>query len=194
MANFHKAFEKTALHEGGYANDPDDIGGETYKGIARQYHPSWEGWTTIDQIKSSSASDREINEKCSRNQELQESVQSFYKIHFWDRFLGDRILSQEIAEELFDTGVNMGIHCSVEFLQESLNLLNRNQKDYDDITEDGILGSATLNALDQYLENDDASFLLKIMNILQGYHYIEYMRRRPNQEKYARGWLKRVAL
>lgn len=194
MANFQEAFEKTALHEGGYANDPDDAGGETYKGIARQYHPTWEGWVTIDQIKSSSTSIREINERCSQHQELQERVQSFYKIHFWDRFLGDKIPRQEIAEELFDTGVNMGIHRSVKFLQESLNLLNRNQKNYDDITEDGILGSGTLNALNQYLENDDVSFLLKLMNILQGYHYVEYMRRRPNQEKFARGWLKRVSL
>ena len=104
------------------------------------------------------------------------------------------IPSQMIAEELFDTGVNMGIHRSVRFLQESLNLLNRNQKNYEDIKEDGLLGPGTLNALEIYLENDDSPFLLKIMNILQGHHYIEYMRRQPNQEKYARGWLKRIAL
>ena len=27
MANFLEAFEKTALYEGGYVNDPDDAGG-----------------------------------------------------------------------------------------------------------------------------------------------------------------------
>jgi len=36
--------------------------------------------------------------------------------------------------------------------------------------------------------------LLKVMNIFQGMHYIEYMRKDPVQEKYARGWLKRVKL
>ncbi|GAJ23902.1 unnamed protein product, partial [marine sediment metagenome] len=41
---------------------------------------------------------------------------------------------------------------------------------------------------------DDLSYLLKVMNILQGMHYIEYMRKSPTQEKYARGWLKRVKI
>jgi len=32
------------------------------------------------------------------------------------------------------------------------------------------------------------------MNVLQGTHYVEYMREHPEQEKYARGWLKRVEI
>ncbi|RYD50653.1 MAG: hypothetical protein EOP52_13405, partial [Sphingobacteriales bacterium] len=35
MADFLTAYKRTAVAEGGYANDPDDLGGETYKGIAR---------------------------------------------------------------------------------------------------------------------------------------------------------------
>lgn len=31
------------IHEGGYSNDPIDLGGETYKGIARNAHPNWQG-------------------------------------------------------------------------------------------------------------------------------------------------------
>ena len=34
--------------------------------------------------------------------------------------------------------------------------------------------------------------LFKIMNILQGMHYINYMQKSPIQERFARGWLKRV--
>lgn len=34
--------------EGGYVNDPDDQGGETYCGIARKHHPGWPGWQTVD--------------------------------------------------------------------------------------------------------------------------------------------------
>jgi type VI secretion system secreted protein VgrG len=39
--NFLKAFNTTMTFEGGYANDPDDAGGETYMGISRRYHPDW---------------------------------------------------------------------------------------------------------------------------------------------------------
>ena len=35
-------------HEGGYVFDPDDSGGETYKGVARKFHSKWEGWSKID--------------------------------------------------------------------------------------------------------------------------------------------------
>jgi hypothetical protein len=31
------------------------------------------------------------------------------------------------------------------------------------------------------------------MNILQGMHYINYMQKSPIQERFARGWLERVA-
>ncbi len=33
MAKFDDEFEKVILAEGGYVNDPDDAGGETYLGI-----------------------------------------------------------------------------------------------------------------------------------------------------------------
>ena len=75
-----------------------------------------------------------------------------------------------------------------------MNVLNRNQKNYGDITEDGGFGTNTMGALNQYLAIDDESFLVKIMNILQGMHYIDYMTKSPTQEKFARGWLKRVSI
>ena len=51
-----------------------------------------------------------------------------------------------------------------------------------------------MTALNQYLAIDDESFLVKVINILQGMHYIDYMTKSPTQEKFARGWLKRVSI
>ena len=48
MANFIKSYEITCKHEGGYSFDPDDAGGETYKGISRRFNPQWSGWKIID--------------------------------------------------------------------------------------------------------------------------------------------------
>lgn len=194
MADYEGAFQRTTAHEGGYVHDPDDAGGETYKGISRRFNPSWGGWAIIDDLKRGTGPGDDFSDALAGRLELQEAVRSFYRHHYWDKFWGDEIPSQEVAEELFDTGVNMGIHRAVGFLQEGLNLLNRNQTSYEDIMEDGRFGPGTLNALKAYLEMDEVSHLVKIMNILQGMHYIEYMRRRPSQEKYARGWLKRVKL
>ena len=43
MANFDEAFALTMKSEGGYANNPNDTGGETYKGVSRKNHPKWNG-------------------------------------------------------------------------------------------------------------------------------------------------------
>ena len=192
MANFNEAFIKTAAIEGGYVNDPADAGGETYKGVSRRFNPSWTGWKTVDELKQTARNDSDFKRSLDQNEKLQEEIRLFYKQNFWDRFWGDKIPEQEIAEEVFDTGVNLGVRSAVTFLQESLNLLNRNQKNYADIVEDGLFGPDTLNALETCLKIDDFSYLLKLMNILQGTHYIEYMRTNPTQERFVRGWLKRV--
>ena len=38
-------------HEGGYVDDRDDRGGETYRGISRNNFPDWKGWKKIDGFK-----------------------------------------------------------------------------------------------------------------------------------------------
>ena len=48
MANFNEEFKKVILVEGGYVNDPDDAGGETYLGISRRYNPNSKIWNIID--------------------------------------------------------------------------------------------------------------------------------------------------
>ena len=50
MADFNIAFNKVVFHEGGYVNDPEDRGGETYMGISRRAHPSSNIWYHIDKV------------------------------------------------------------------------------------------------------------------------------------------------
>ena len=186
MAKFKEAFDITLGHEGGYTDDPVDVGGETYCGISRRYNPGWEGWSFIDQKKTTNGPIK----NGARFDAINPSVESFYKEKYWDPFLGDEIADQPIANELFDTGVNMGISRAIKFLQVALNCLNRNQSLFDDLVEDGKMGRRTLAALDTIPQERD--LIYKLMNVLQGMHYIEYMRQSPTQEKYARGWFKRV--
>lgn len=190
MAQFEKAFQRTMRHEGGYANDADDLGGETYRGISRKFNPSWLGWRKIDRAKRK----RGFPGSLSRDTALQADVEAFYKQHYWDKFQGDAVGNQGVANEMFDTGVNMGVTRAITFLQRGLNVLNRNGKIYKDLVADGLFGPKTLVALRAYLKNDKPELLLKILNVLQGMHYIEFMSKSPVQEKYARGWFNRVDL
>lgn len=194
MADFEIAYGETELHEGGYVNDPDDKRGETHRGVARAYHPTWAGWTIIDRIKAENPDDfvRLIND----NQQLVDLSREFYRQKFWEPIRGDEIPDQHVANKVFDTGVNQGVATSIRYLQGGLNLLNRNQVNYADIEVDGAMGPATLASLKSFLklEKDKPDYLLKIMNIMQAARYIEIMRKDSTQEKFARGWLNRVDL
>lgn len=186
MGDFDKAFKKTMSNEGGYVNDSDDAGGETYKGISRVYNPRWIGWGIIDQHKRNSDFPKCLYSIVG----LQNNVKDFFKDRYWDVNQLDEF-PQLIAEEMFDTGVNMGCERVAKFLQKSLNYLNRNGMMYNELMVDGVMGKKTLNALG-ILNNKDLVILVTMMNVLQGGHYMRYMDRNPTQKKYARGWFRRA--
>jgi len=188
MANFDEAYEVTMRAEGGYSCDPDDAGGETYKGIARRYNGDWEGWMIIEAYRDSATFEQDL----ANDSILQNLVKKFYKQKYWDVNLLDEFKSELIAKEMFDTGVNMGVSRAAEFLQKSLNLLNKNEKIYDDLVADGKIGNKSMNALKIIMDNGEEKLLYKFLNVFQAMHYIEYMTKSPTQEKYARGWFNRV--
>jgi lysozyme family protein len=188
MAEFDEAYYKTMGHEGGYADDAQDAGGETYMGVSRVYNPGWYGWTIIDQEKGEHDFPSCLNE----DEELQDAVEDFYKDKYWDVNRLDDFGSQAVAEEMFDTGVNMGVGRAARFLQTALNYLNRNGSLYTELTVDGAIGPASMNALNRVLNDGDEVVLLAMLNTLQGNHYMDYMDKNPSQKKYARGWFKRV--
>lgn len=194
MADFDKACDRLLLAKGGYVEDPDNDDGVIYRGISRRFHPSWGGWQIIDALKLAASNDEEFNKTLEQNQKIKEKVRVFFKQMYWDRFWGDRVPNQEIAEELFETSTETGVHGAVSCLQEALNLLNAGQNNYRHIIEDGLFGPKTLKALEANLKMNDASYLLKVMGILQGMQYLEKMRKNPNQEERARDWFKRIRI
>ena len=185
MANYEPAYRAVMSAEGGYSNRAVDRGGETYCGISRKYYPHWVGWGIVDQYPLPN------KHGIDKDPKLPALVQSFYKSEYWDKFQGDKIRSQTIAEELFDTGVNMGLGAAVKFLQRALNVLNRRGKLYPDLEIDGGMGPTTLSSLNTMQEE---RLLFKIMNILQGSHYVDIMLDDETQEDNARGWFNRVSI
>lgn len=121
MANFDEEFKKIRFIEGGYVNDPDDAGGETYLGISRRYNPNSKIWNIIDEIKKQYGIIG-INNRLKNNQEIINEVKRIYKNNYWDILELDDIPSQKIAHELFDTAVNCGITTSINLAQQVCNM------------------------------------------------------------------------
>lgn len=120
MAKFIDAYKKVLNNEGIYSNDPDDAGGETYKGISRKANPNWNGWISIDAIKK--AHPTTFKGILKKTPELEKKVQDLYKDKYWDCFELDDVLSQLVAEQMFDTAVNQGQTAAIKFAQRVLDL------------------------------------------------------------------------
>lgn len=190
MAYFNSIFAYTIKYEGGYSYDPDDYGARTYKGISQKHHPNWQGWQIIEAAEISYM-EGSIDEYLKNNSKLQTLVEKFYLETYWYPLCCEE-MNQDVAMAVFDTAVNLGSYKSILFLQQGLNLLNRNGTLYPDLVEDGSIGPKTLAALKQYQEKDQPAYLCMIILILRGSHYINFMKKSPIQEKFARGWLKRL--
>jgi lysozyme family protein len=199
MADFGRAYEKTMKHEASkvaaYSKNPRDVGGETYKGISRVFHPEWEGWKIIDHAKGKHGA--AFVDHLKDYDELQACIPIFYKLYYWDVFLGDLLdpSYQKIAEELFDTGVNMGVQRAVLFLQKSLNAigLRKSVTTTTPLIEDGVFGNKTYTALTK-INPKHVPTLYKMMNIMQGNHYLRYIEKDYRQAEFLVGWLKRVEI
>ena len=190
MADFLVAYTKLGPKEGGYVNNPSDTGKETWKGISRVHHPRWSGWILIDEAKNNP----HFPDVLDNLPALEDAVKSLYREEYWNRIRGDDIPQQDIADELFEAGVNCHPSNAVRFVQTAVNVLNRNQKLYLDIDVDGTMGRNTLGAIQDCIKSRSVRLLLKIMNQAQGNYYMDLLIRKPDQEVFAVSWFSRVEL
>jgi|TARA_R100001244_G_scaffold39766_2_gene35686 lysozyme family protein len=167
--------EKIIILEGDFANHPADRGGPTR-------------WGVTEAVARSHGYDGEMRDF------PREHAIEIYRRKYWQRPSFDRVarLAPQIATELFDTGINMGTGTASGFLQRALNALNRNGRDYDDLSVDRKIGRKTLAALRTFLRKRGAAgetILLKAIEVLQGARYIEIAEARPANEAFVYGWL-----
>lgn len=202
MANFDTAYQETMKSEGGYANNPSDKGGETWRGIARNLWPQWEGWKLVDEIKANcGASLKLLKQALMMDEELEVKVKLFYRVQFWNR-LNLEELPERIAMEIFDTAVNQGCSTAVQYFQQALNMLNNNQAHYRDIPVDGVNGRMSMSSFQAYMRTADTvpgrsaelnvKVLLKAMDGLQFERYKEIVSRESVQEVFFYGWIQRT--
>lgn len=130
MADFLTVHNKVMGNEGGLANDKDDLGGLTYKGIAEKKHPGWPGFAIVKAIIAQNPGKKpaDLNPILQENQALQSMVLSFYKTEFWNVIKGDKIISAKEAEKIYDSSVNYGQQTAIKMTQNVLFSLPNQQK------------------------------------------------------------------
>jgi lysozyme family protein len=157
MADFETAIVKTLAREGGakITDDPNDRGGVTRYGISSRAYPN------VDI--------RNLTEQQACN---------IYKREYWDKVRGDDILSQDLAEIIFDSAVNMGEKTTIKLLQSAIPMN----------TIDGIFGPKTLNCVNG-LPPDDT---IKSFILLKIARYVKICETDASQKKYFFGWIRRT--
>jgi lysozyme family protein len=180
MTAFEAALAHTLGIEGNFSDDPADSGGATRYGITEAVARRHGYQGPMGQLPLSSA-------------------KLIYRTAYWDLLQLDVVaaLSESIALELFDTAVNMGVTFASHSLRRCLNVFNREQADYSDISTEGLIDTPTVLALRAYLIKRGRAgilVLLRALNALQGAHYILLAERRAKDEKFVYGWFnQRVA-
>lgn len=162
--------------ESGYVDHPSDRGGPTRWGVT-EMEARAHGYTG------------------DMRQYPKESAREVYLHKYWTapQFHLVSLRSWALADELFDTGVNMGPKAAGKMLQRVLNVLNRRAVAYPDVEVDGDIGKMTLYALDRFISArgpEGLAVLLKALNSLQGARYVEISEANPSQEDFVYGWLR----
>jgi lysozyme family protein len=169
-----KMLDELVGKEGAYSNHASDRGGETMWGVTIAVARAFGYAGMMAELPQATA--REI-----------------YRTRYWThpRFNEVAAIDLPLGEQLFDIGVNMGQGQAGKFLQRALNVLNRQAKDYPDITADGAIGNMTLAAMNSYIDKrgaDGRAVLRQMVNSQNSVRRIEIAERDVQQEDFQHGW------
>jgi len=201
---FQECLKEILKYEGTYSKHSSDIGGETFRGISRFYHSDWDGWEIIDMVKEKIdgvkiliSGDITPALGSAYNNKLNQLVALFYKEEFWDKIKGDELseIDEEIACEVMDMAVNMGVKTAVKNLQKAINSAYSNFVDSESderLVVDGIIGSETLAALNELKQFDCIVDVVEYFRKYRALKYAEIVANNPNQAVFIKGWIKRA--
>jgi len=188
MSEFLPAHQATMGDEGGWANNPADHGGETYKGIARKFWGHWQGWDIVDQIRKAAMGPKPIyggpgyslwvkllNKKLAENDGLQSLVRIFYFNNFWTANRLNQVNDQGVATWLYNHIVNGGGR-GVKWMQIAAR-----------VTPDGGIGPKTIAAINA---TPPAELLARAEDVAGAYR-LDVAHKDPSQIQFLTSWLTR---
>lgn len=133
--NFAPALAHVLVHEGGFANHPKDPGGATMKGVTQAVYDAW-----LERRGLLLRSVQKIEPA---------ELEDIYRRQYWATIKGDK-LPDGIDYVVFDGAVNSGPGQAVKWLQRALGT----------VKVDGMIGEATLAAVEAYPDHDQLIALI----------------------------------
>ena len=166
MADYKKLIPHILKWEGGWANDPDDKGGPTMKGITLNTYTIYcknrgKGTPTQAQLKNISQAEWE----------------DVFKSMFWDKWQADKINNQSIANLVVDWLWASG-QWGIKYPQSVLG-----------VKVDGQVGPKTLAAINDYPYPKD---LFNKLWQRRKAHFEGIVKANASQKKFLKGWLNRL--
>ena len=152
--------------------------GWTFMGVYQGAFPNLDLWKIVRQKMQQYNGDMKlVGSMLYNNATVREMIQAFYKKEFWDKARLDEVVSQQVANEIFVAGVNMGMKKAVMLAQKLVC-----------VPADGVMGPKTLAAINKY---DNAVFD-EMYDILETDYYDIIIANNPSKRIYAKGWRNRA--
>ena len=165
MAKIEKLIPFILKWEGGFVDDPADLGGATNKGVTIG---AFEGFCK----KNGRPKPTVLDLKNISDADWKEIIKTLY----WDRWKADGIKSQGVANILVDWVWASGVH-GIKRPQRILG-----------VSSDGLVGSKTITAVNAM----DAEKLFKMIKEDRVKFVDEICKARPANERFRKGWLNRI--
>lgn len=166
MADYKKLIPHILKWEGGWANDPDDKGGPTMKGITLNTYKVY-----------CRQKGKPIPTQATLKKISQEEWEDVFKTLFWDKWKADQIKSQSIANLVVDWMWGSG-QWGIKYPQSVL-----------EVAVDGIVGLKTLSTINNY---PDQRALFDKLWARRKAHFEGIAKANVSQKKFLKGWLNRL--
>ena len=149
----------------GWADDPDDLGGQTMVGVTMATYEEYCRRKGYPKPTTGRLMDLSYND-----------WKSILKMLYWDRWNADEIRSQSIAEIVCDFVWASGVH-GIKVPQDLVG-----------VVPDGIVGPKTLAAVNSHNPRE----LFDQIKIARFDFIEDICRKRPANNKFKRGWMNRI--
>lgn len=174
--DFESALKLVGLAEGGYTNDPNDSGGETICGLARNKNPDLSIWQTVDEWKARGVTGDGLDKLARADIFFMQRVHAAYRGRYWVMAHCDDV-PPLLRYPLFSCCVNCGAGVAVKLLQKAAG-----------VKADGKFGPYTYKAVWQ----TDVNILYNAFMANWRAFYRAVVREKPAKGMYLNGWLNRI--